>query len=383
VSSFQKGSCKELETGNWTLETFLMLKHLKSLPLTIVLTILIWMYAEAEFTSTQEGVPVRIQIQAARPDQTSIRVVDEKGTPVRGVNVQLTLQGAKGQIDRIMQQSQPPLAGGGDSAPLPPLTLTLGENEDKTLSLLPRLNAMPYFREKNVRVLACSPDHVELDIDRLVRFSRPLEKLNRNGVPVTIDHFDPQSVDVVIPAKVLEKLGREADITVSAEPQQRLAGTVGVVHAVPVRIVPVFKGESIASRDDRITVTPQDAVCYLKVNAEFSEHYVLPRAIPILVTGTAEVLSPYRIDVTPKEVSVEVAGTPDAIAKLKAAMGLGSSAPLDETIRVYLDLSPEDRPTAAAVSRRLRYVLPEGISVESRVEKVEFRLSELGTGTRP
>jgi hypothetical protein len=358
-----------------------MLKHLKTLPLTIILTILIWMYAEAEFTSTQDGVPVRIQIQAARPDQTSIRIVDEKGTPVRGVNVQLTLQGAKGQIDRILQQSQTPLAG---EASLPPtLTLTLGENEDKTVSLLPRLNAMAYFRDKNVRVLACSPDHVEIDIDRLVRFSRPLEKLNRNGVPVTIDHFDPQSVDVVIPAKVLEKLGREADITVSAEPQQRLAGTVGVVHSVPVRIVPVFKGESIASRDDRITVTPQDAVCFLKVNAEFSEHYILPRAIPILVTGTAEVLSPYRIDVTPREVSVEVAGTPDAIAKLKSAMAVGANVPLEETIRVYLDLTPDDRPTAGPVSRRLRYVLPEGISVESRVEKVEFKLSDLAPATRP
>ena len=357
-----------------------MIERLKTLPLTVVLTILIWMYAEAEFTSTQDNVAVTVQILSAEPNQFTVRALD-KGSPVRILNLQLTLQGAKGQIEKILQQSRAPL---GTDAALKPLEIPLDAARlaatGNVVSMTAQLNGLPYFRDKGVTVVASVPDRVQIESDKLVQMSRPLEKLNRNGVPVTVKKFEPAMVTITAPAKLIAALGGEAGMNVAAEPQQRLTGgDVGVERKVPVRLICEYKGEP----DDRVTVTPQDAVCTLTVNAQFSEHFKPVQALPVLVTGPVDVVSPYRIQVAPKEVSVAVTGTPETISKLRAAMAGGSGAVPEETVRAYLDLVPTDKPTAGMVSRKLRYVLPEGVSLDTKVDRVEFRLSEMEPATRP
>src|ERR1041384_1839443 len=75
-----------------------MLGRLKTLPLTIILTVLIWMYAEAQFTSSREDV---------RISALTLRVLDSHGNSVGAVaTLAVTLQGPKSQIDRIFQESQ-------------------------------------------------------------------------------------------------------------------------------------------------------------------------------------------------------------------------------------------------------------------------------------
>src|ERR1041384_2873302 len=83
-----------------------MLGRLKTLPLTIILTVLIWMYAEAQFTSSREDVRISVRITSPSPDIT-LRVLDSHGNSVGAVaTLAVTLQGPKSQIDRIFQESQ-------------------------------------------------------------------------------------------------------------------------------------------------------------------------------------------------------------------------------------------------------------------------------------
>ena len=179
-----------------------MLKHLKTLPFTIILTVLIWLYAAAEFTSTKDDVSVRIQFQSTRPAEKPSRVIDQNGTPLPIVDLQ------------------------------------------------------------------------------------------------SLVHFSP---------------------------------------ALP---------------------------------------------IPILINAPAEVLSNYRLDMSPNEVTIDVSGTPDDIARLRAAMESGSRA-FEQPVRVYLDLSLADKPTDKPVLRPFRYVLPRGITLESKPDAATFRLIEAGPSTHP
>ena len=82
-----------------------MWDRLKSLPLTIVLTILTWMYAEAQFTTTQEGITIALKVASPSRDY-AVRVLDAADGRYRTtVPLRITVQGAKGKVERLYQQS--------------------------------------------------------------------------------------------------------------------------------------------------------------------------------------------------------------------------------------------------------------------------------------
>lgn len=350
-----------------------MLDRLKLLPLTIVLTILIWMYAEAEFTATREGVDVLVQIQSPDPNEWLVRAIDPTDpskTPRRTLTVRLTIQGAKSRVEQIGQQStgvaspDPSFAG----LRLAPTTAELSGGRD-TLSIVPLLNAQPYFRNKGVTVLKAAPDFIKLDVDRLTRFNRPVEL--QAGLPVTDVMLSPATAEVSVPIKTLESLGGESRITVKAQPQQVISGPVGSVVTVPVRLVAQANGLV----DDRITVVPQIGSATLKIQARLEKRLTL-RDLPVFVSGPPTMLAKYTVQIKPEQVSVEVAGPPAAIDHLAAAMNTATEPPA----RAYLDLLAEDQP-GPAVRRRVRLTLPEGIhTVQGGRDSVEFRLLERNSG---
>lgn len=245
-----------------------MFGRLKSLPLTIVLTILIWMYAEAEFSTTQEGVPVRIQFQSSDPAHFSVRAVDEDGNTFRTMDITLTLQGGKDQIERLVQQSRARYGSGDVLAPIP---IVRDPPAAGTIVLLaPVLNELPFFRDRGVIVAACRPDRV---------------------------HLQAQGIE---------------------------------------------------------TYTP-------------------PAPIRINLSGPPEVLSPYHFEISPRTVTVKASGPPETIAKLRTAMAIGTGAPPSDIIRAYVDITPDDKPSDKPITRKIRYALPDGVTLESKIDTVEVR----------
>lgn len=352
-----------------------MFSRLKTLPLTIALTILIWMYAEAEFTSSQEGVPMKLQIQSTDPNQYSLRALDDAGVPLRTVELSLTLQGAKGQIERIVQQARAPHTADAIASQL---TITRNGGlvaKGSMLYLVPALNELPFFRDKGVTVVACSPDRVKLDVDHLRHEFIPLESrmLKTNGVQLTVSSFEPKSIEVVIPETLYDQIGKSINLV--AEPQSLVTGDMGVLRSVPVRIIATDSaGNPLADRDDRVTVSHQEVTCNLTVTAAYSARYK-PGVIPIMITGSAAVLSPYRIDIIPAEVAVEAVGTNAIIEKLRQDMERAPASPQESLIRAYVDLTADDKPGATPIIKQIRYSLPPGVVLDKKVDKVEVRLT--------
>ena len=146
-----------------------MLERLKSLPLTIVLTILIWMYAEAQFTAHREDIPVTLRLAAPSKDYALIvhgaDPDDSRGRDA--LTVRITVQGSQAKIDRLYQQSNGTMTPDEDLANLrfmlPPDDVKAGAARSYDTQIV--LNNLPYFRHNGLMVTAASPPRLRVDIE--------------------------------------------------------------------------------------------------------------------------------------------------------------------------------------------------------------------------
>ena len=139
-----------------------MLDRLKSLPLTIILTILIWMYAEAQFTSTQDNVRLSVKLLAPSSDQVVLGYdpIDDRYRDT--INIVATIQGAKSQIDQIYQMS---LNASPQNHEFKQLTFA-APLTDPSIDTVTMLNGLSYFRSKGVTVTAANPPRVRIKVEK-------------------------------------------------------------------------------------------------------------------------------------------------------------------------------------------------------------------------
>ena len=142
--------------------------RLKSLPLTIVLTILIWMYAEAKFTATGDA---RLSLRPIAPNgDLALRVFDaaeNRYIPV--INVVASLQGPTNQITMLEQETEPlQLMFTRPASSLTPGTLV-------TVDTVSLLNSNSDLRKRELTVTSAIPPKVQLEVDHLEQVTRPVE----------------------------------------------------------------------------------------------------------------------------------------------------------------------------------------------------------------
>jgi hypothetical protein len=363
-----------------------MFSRLKSLPLTIVLTILIWMYAEAQFTSTKDNVRLLIKITPPSADLT-IRVLDPQGNPRSLASVVVTLQGPKDQLDRIYQQGQ--FAGSPDDdisslTYVPPISsLLLGpqgggaEGGDVTIETLAMVNNLDYFRRQNIIATAATPPRIRLDVDTLERLAKTIDF--RPTVPVSHFSFSPEQVTVTVPSRVLQAMGGIDKLNVIAEPvpgRDLSSLPTDSEQTVPVR----YRLEYPGAKDDRITVTPVQGTVALRLPKREGITQTIPD-VPIWLAAPPGLLQKSEADLRTRSVRVTVTGSAPAIEQLRQRLSHGT--PGTAGIRVYLDLIPEDRPSPNYTVRRLRYVLPEGLTSPDQPPEIDFRLLQRPAATAP
>jgi hypothetical protein len=78
---------------------------------------------------------------------------------------------------------------------------------------------------------------------------------------------------------------------------------------------------------------------------------------------------------------VTLAGTPAAIAAFHDSRAAGTAS-LAQAVHAYIDLTPDDRPNESFTRRRVRYTLPEGLSLREAPPDAEFRLTERSAATQ-
>jgi hypothetical protein len=345
--------------------------RLKSLPLTIVLTVLIWMYAEAKFTATGDA---RIALRPVASDgDLALRIFDpteNRFLPV--ITIVASLQGPTNQITAVQQETEPP------SLTFVPPPSSLVPGNTGLIDTVALLNSNSYLHKRGLNVTSATPSRLRIEVDHLEQLTRPVEF--HPSVPV--DHVTnlPDQVTVTIPSRTLQEIGGPDKITVAAVPARNLSTLpTGQSQGVMMRFLPEYSG----ARDERITVSPAQATVTLTISKRETFTQAVPD-VPVWVSGPPALLARYDVDLHPKFVAVTVSGTEPAIRALRErlANSTRSTGVGDQGIHAYLDVSLDDQPSDAFAHRALRYILPDGLSVQDAPTQVEFRLVETA-GSQP
>jgi len=337
-----------------------LLDKLKALPLTVILTVLIWMYAEAQFTATEDNLPLTIHVVAIANDQ-SIRMLEPQGGQFH-----LRVEGPQSRVERFRQlalhvaDARPDEMGALDFAP--PEKLQLGRDNwiDSTVAL----NSLPYFRRNGLTVTAATPSRLRLEADPLMQLRKPI--LFRGNVPVKIT---PDMADLSLPQSLYDTVG-EGHITVYARPLRDLdALPRGTPQTIPAQLLVEYP----AAPDERVVVNPQQVSVTVTLPVQNSHAVTVPN-VPVYVSGPAELLARFDAQIRPQSVPITVAGSEKLLEPIQAALGQGGRTEGDTKIRAYVDLEPGDKASDTFTPRTLRYVYPPGLEIQKSPDHVDFRL---------
>ena len=332
--------------------------RLKVLPLTVLLTVLLWLYADAHLTATQRDLPIHITILAGAGANGNPQTVLMK-SPTDSAFV-VNIQGSGEAVDRIRQQCD----GRGlfTLQDMNNLTYALTRSDirriaaGKSLNALRIFNSLAYFTRHRVVVTAVSPRHIKLKVDPIVTINRPVEFRAVAGVAAAIQ---PASVQVMLPQSLLENIGGADQIEVVAKPLTSISALpVGSRQTIPSQLSLVFPG----SPDPRVTVTPANAMVTFTVPHQ-------PRAklfigvVPVWLNGPPWLLNQYRVTVRNATLHITVAGPQRLIRKLRNNVIRGNLAPPEKRVIAFLDITPSVHRHADWQPTTIRYSLPSGISL--------------------
>ncbi len=254
---------------------------------------------------------------------------------------------------------------------------------DNRVDTVSALNSLRYFRQRGVTVTAATPSRIRLEVDHVEPLTKPVDF----RPSFAVDRFTatPEQVTVNVPSEALVEIGGADRITVNAVPTRDLTTLPpGAQQTVAVRYVVDYPGAAASGRDDRITVTPAQGEVLVVLPKHQQETVAVPD-VPVWVSGPPGLLGRYDVTVVPKALRVTVAGSSPVIEQLRKQLagGVGQqNAAANVGVRAYLDIYPDDLVSVGTSRRRVRFMLPDGLTVQSGAE-VEFRLLERAVATQP
>jgi len=324
----------------WFRETFSreqLVSSLRSLIWVAPLTVLIWIYAEREQVEPATA-QFPIEIRSGAPGQVA-HLADS-----RGGTVLATIRGPKAKVSQAVEALQ---AGA-------PVQVFVGGGRQPgfhDIEIPTLIEADPRLRDNGLSVIGCTPPMIRVEVDTLREDQldvkiRPDVAPLLNGPPL----FDPPRVKVAAPASALDK-AKGAYVEADLPPDQRSPGRHGPVS---VRISVVgLAGPDVALRQSSVMATfdVRDADERLELNR-----------VPIKMLITQEIADAYRVIPDRKfDLSVPVYGPPDLIQQLR-------NGDLPVKPEANFSVTSADV-TAGKVTRKLEYVLPEGIRMLNQDKK--------------
>ena len=332
----------------WFRDTFSreqLISSLRSLIWVAPLTVLIWIYAEREQVD-RAPAQLQVEVRSGAPGQVA-HLADSSGGRVIA-----TIRGPKAKVGQAVEALQ---AGvpvqifiGGGRQP--------GFHDIEIPALIER---DPRLRDNGLSVVTCNPGMIRVEVDALreemldVKIRPEVEPL-LNGPPL----FDPPKVKVTAPATAFDKANGGAYVEAELPQDLRTPGRHGPV-SVRINVVGLT-GPDVAPRQTSVMATfdVRDA----------DERFEL-KSVPVRMLITTELADAYRVSVDRKfDLSVPVYGSPEAIRQLKN----GELAVKPEAV---FSVTSADV-TAGKGTRKLDYVLPEGIRMlEQDKKQVTFTIT--------
>ncbi len=348
---------------------------MKLLPLTITLTVLLWLYADAHLTATQRDLPVKIAFAA---DLGNHNMTVHLISPQRGA-YQIDIAGRKSRVSEVADQFYGRVI------------LTARDRQDLTYAFngahfrygkiyrfktLALLNSLPYFKKQRVVVVSARPDVTKLEFNRLLRVRRPIVFSAFPGVKAQIT---PATAVVTIPGSVLNRIGGADELIVRAEPLQDVTGLVPGSHqTIEAQLVADYPGRVAQG----VTIKPTTAEVSFTVPRSAVQVMHLG-AVPIWIDGPAWILNRYKASVRPASVELTVIGSPKSLAHLERNIALGSLAPINRRIIGFVSLTASARATDGWIKHSVHYSLPKGVSILKGPQTVGLEVTRRPRGAIP
>lgn len=319
------------------------------------LTILIWVYAEREqIPNDPSPVPFAIEVKSNDPNRVVIlRKPAEK-------LIMAELNGPRAKVDQVRDV----LSGGMVPRSVPidiDASLSPGRHEIRTIEAI---KDNPIFRDNGISVNNCQPPMLQIEVDQIIErdidVQLPPGIDNLSGVPL----IEPRKVHVRGPQSLLDGAAAQGQFAVYADVAGLDVLRIPGHHELPA--VPVIG----SVREDHITITPSTVKVSFDVKQSNIEYPI--NSMAIFTIAPPGLLDRYKVVIAnnnPFLTNVTVIGPQEKIELIQK----DSIVPKP---RATLEVTREDLPAGESRLRRLRYELPEGVTVspDDAKREVEFKL---------
>jgi hypothetical protein len=333
-----------------------LIDRLKVLPLTILITVLLWLYADAHLTETQSDLPIQIYLVAA-PGANN-RIVQEI-SPTDG-RFQVTIQGPSDAVERIRLQCYGGSIFTRDDQNN--LTYVIPQSDSQRVGAttgfdaLDVLNSLAYFSDRNVIVTAVHPQQIQLRVDQIISVQRPIEFTALHGVQAALSSTVAQ---VQLPSSVLQSLGGPDQLQVIAQPLVDPGSLPpNTRQTIDARLVVQYPG--VVS--SQISVIPDSVQVTFTIPSQKREKLFVG-IVPVWVSGPSWLLERYDVAVNPTNLQVDVSGSPQLLELLRNSLIMGDSTPLSQRVIAFLDITSSEVSNTDWTLYNIRYSLPDGITI--------------------
>ncbi|HUT01090.1 MAG TPA: hypothetical protein VM031_01445 [Phycisphaerae bacterium] len=302
-----------------------------------VVTVLVWIYADVEFTDEKE---LSATIQLSTPAAGKLVLLSRKR-----VAVSFKVQGRRSALDRLEQHLHMPKT-------VVRYQVAEGDTEISTRDVL---NRSPLFLREGLTCLSASPSSVKVRLDR---------KISVPDIPVKFEYTGafPSKVTIEPPKMDIRVAKTEWEQVKKAEPSPVLR-TVSVAlksgqSDKPFDVEVIRRIAGVPVEPERLTVTVTVKIAQLTETEELTVPVQVVSPTNWLEDGTWQQYVLKRQNAAEWRAKIQVTGTRKHLDQLKGG-----------AVQAYIVLTDDDKKPVSWLTRQVVVHLPR-----------ELNLSRLGTG---
>jgi hypothetical protein len=332
-------------------------KTVKPIGTTIVLTVLIWMYADQ---LNSENVTDLVSLQVLAPSGADFNVTIKEP---ENSQVQATFTGPREQFERLRRDLE-----SGKFSLKYYVTPEDASSDTYIKDTTDILNSLLRKTYPGVSVLESKPPLVKGTIDHLISVTMPIRVITgttKTSTPV----ITPDKAKVQISKSVYSEL-KEGERFIVVDIENELQDkpedkAVDEEFPLPQTIL----GKPVITDPTRVRIQ-------LQIQQQFASASFNLSKTQLMVLGPSELLSRYRVDIRDPQLTVVVRGPVEQIQRLDP-----------QNIEAYLEIEPDDmyRQYPAYFPRQVKFLLPDGIKLDqenmSRPPEVAFKLIDQQAAT--
>jgi len=283
-----------------------MWTKIKTLVLVVVLSGMIWIYAERAVIKTDQ-IPVKIML-IAPPEELLAQFLDENGQPLEDdyLEVMLTVEGSTSRLQAVKSNPEMPLLDISKKA----ADLEDGQSKDFTINVMDvlgegQLYANDRGRETYIQVTQTEPKSLKVRVTKLTKRKLTVKVFDRDdGTPLVAQSIKPDQIEAYIP----DGQPLEARVTLSKEVQvQARQNAVKAIarirrpdgwieQAVQVKLAEGKERQIGDIKQPRLGIfkpVTMEGKYYVEI-AETDYKFLLSEYSPIRFYGSSESINAYR-----------------------------------------------------------------------------------------